>query len=71
MCLSADTLLFCMAGSDIMTQIKGLNFDECLDAAKTFEDDDLKIRTINIQHFLEAKRAAGRHKDLDDIEYLE
>lgn len=56
---------------DIMTQVKGLDFDECFAQSVFFEDEDLKIRTINIQHLLEAKRAAGRHKDLDDLEHLE
>ena len=56
---------------DIMTQVKGLNFDECFGQSVFFEDEELKVRTINMHHLLTAKRAAGRHKDLDDIEHLE
>ncbi len=56
---------------DIMTQVKGLAFDECFAQASSFEDEGLSIRTININHLLEAKKAAGRHKDFDDIEHLQ
>ena len=56
---------------DIMTQVKGVAFDECFAAAKLFEDDGLEIRTVDIRHLLLAKKAAGRYKDLDDLQHLE
>ncbi len=56
---------------DIMTQVKGLDFDEAFAGSKVFEDEGLAIRTINIRHLLEAKRAARRPKDIDDITHLE
>ena len=56
---------------DIMTKVKGLNFDECFKLSIFFnEDDGLKVRTIHLNHLLEAKKAAGRLKDLDDIDQL-
>lgn len=55
---------------DIMTQVKGLDFDESFAASILFEEDDVQIRTVNIHHLMEAKKAAGRHKDLDDLEHL-
>lgn len=55
---------------DIMTKVKGLEFDECYQLSRIFEDDGLVIRTLHISHLITAKKAAGRYKDLDDIEQL-
>jgi hypothetical protein len=55
---------------DILTKVKGLDFDECFASAQFFEDDGLKIRTINYNHLLLAKRSANRPKDIDDINNL-
>ena len=55
---------------DIMTKVKGLNFKECYAIAKEFEDGDIKIKTLHINHLLLAKKEAGRLKDLDDIDQL-
>jgi predicted nucleotidyltransferase len=55
---------------DIMTKVKGLDFKECFEMATNFEDDGLKVKTLHFNHLLEAKKKAGRLKDLDDIEQL-
>lgn len=55
---------------DIMTKVKGLDFTECYSLVKVFEDGDLKIKTLHLNHLLEAKKEAGRLKDLDDIDQL-
>ena len=55
---------------DIMTKVKGLIFKECYDLSTFFEDQELKVRTLHLNHLLEAKRKAGRLKDLDDIQQL-
>lgn len=55
---------------DIMTKVKGLDFKECFAHSTIFEDQDLKVRTLQRNHLLEAKKKAGRLKDLDDIEQL-
>ena len=55
---------------DIMTKVKGLDFKDCYALSTEFEDGDLKIRTLHLTHLLEAKKAAGRFKDLDDIDQL-
>jgi len=47
-----------------------LDFKECFATANEFEDGDLKIRTIHLNHLLQAKKEAGRLKDLDDIDQL-
>ncbi|RFZ95700.1 hypothetical protein D0C36_09340 [Mucilaginibacter conchicola] len=55
---------------DIMLDVLGLNFSECFDKAIFFEDDGLEVRTIHINDLITAKKASGRHKDLDDLEHL-
>jgi hypothetical protein len=55
---------------DIMTRVKGLDFAECYKIAREFEDGEIKIKTLHLNHLLQAKKAAGRLKDLDDIEQL-
>ncbi|TAF46345.1 MAG: hypothetical protein EAZ51_02255 [Sphingobacteriales bacterium] len=55
---------------DIMLKVKGLEFNNCYENAINFEDDGLFIKTLYIGHLLEAKTAAARPKDLDDIENL-
>lgn len=56
---------------DLMVKVKGLKFDECFNQSVLFEDGDLKIRTIHKNNLLEAKRNAGRAKDLNDLENLQ
>ena len=58
------------SGIDIMTDVKGLIFDETFKASQIVEVENLKVRLIHLNQLLQAKRAAGRHKDLDDIENL-
>jgi len=41
------------------------------DKAIYFEEDDLKIRTINKDDLITAKKNAGRSKDINDLENLE
>ena len=55
---------------DIMTDVKGLNFDETFKVSKIVEVENLKVRLIHLNQLLQAKKASGRHKDLDDIENL-
>jgi len=56
---------------DIMVKIDGLNFEDVFQKAVYFEDDDLKIRTINRNDLIVAKKIAGRAKDINDLENLE
>jgi len=55
---------------DIMVQVKGLTFDDCYPKAVYFEEDGLTIRTIFINDLIEAKKASGRAKDINDLENL-
>jgi predicted nucleotidyltransferase len=55
---------------DILVKVKGLEFDECFNESQLFDDDGLKIRTINYNHLIQSKKAANRPKDIDDINNL-
>ncbi|MCX6313639.1 MAG: hypothetical protein NTX08_02745 [Sphingobacteriales bacterium] len=56
---------------DIMVNLEGLDFEDTFKKAVYFEDDELKIRTINRNDLIAAKRIAGRAKDLNDLENLQ
>ncbi len=58
------------AAIDILMKVKGLDFSECYAKALWFEDDDLKVRTLHLNNLIEAKKASGRPKDIDDINNL-
>ncbi len=55
---------------DIMIKVKGLDFGACHQNSTVFYEDGLPIRTINIVDLKLAKKAAGRPKDLDDLQNL-
>jgi len=56
---------------DILTTVKGIEFEESYKSAELVQVGDVLVRLIHISHLVKAKRAAGRHKDLDDLENLE
>ncbi|MBP6430537.1 MAG: hypothetical protein KA319_02135 [Ferruginibacter sp.] len=55
---------------EILKSVKGVEFNSAYTISKVYEEDDLPIRFIHLNSLLDAKKAAGRHKDLDDIEKL-
>lgn len=55
---------------DIMTKVKGCDFDEAYLLSQVYVEDNLPIRFIHLRTLLQAKKASGRYKDLDDIEKL-
>lgn len=58
-------------GIDLMTKVKGLDFESVFEKSDWFEiDENLKVRAIRLADLLTAKQAANRPKDLDDIENL-
>jgi hypothetical protein len=58
------------ASIDLMTAVKGLDFDEVIKQAEWREIDGLKVRIISLPHLLKAKKASNRPKDQDDIAHL-
>jgi hypothetical protein len=53
-----------------MTALKGVDFSDAFSFSSLETFDEVEIRVIHINHLLQAKKAAGRHKDLNDIENL-
>ena len=53
-----------------MTAVKGLNFKTTFDNATIEKINDTPVRIIHLQNLIEAKKAAGRSKDLNDLENL-
>ena len=55
---------------DIITQLKGLDFAEAFAQATDTEVEGIQVRLIHYQHLLQAKRAAGRPRDQNDLDNL-
>lgn len=55
---------------EIMKMVKGCDFDTAFKISNMYDENGLKIRFIHLNTLIEAKKAAGRYKDLDDIEKL-
>lgn len=55
---------------EIMTAVKGVGFSEAFDTSTLETLDEVVVRVIHINQLFQAKRAAGRHKDLNDLENL-
>lgn len=56
---------------DIMTEVKGLSFDEAFSKSKIYDDGGLLVRTLHKNDLIEAKKASRRSKDLDDLENID
>jgi hypothetical protein len=55
---------------EILSDIKGVRFFEAYSLCKTFIQNGVEIKYIHLTHLLQAKEAAGRFKDKNDIEQL-
>jgi hypothetical protein len=55
---------------EIATSISGVTFEDCYRARLVTQLDDVAVNLIDLAHLKVYKRAAGRHKDLDDLENL-
>ncbi|WP_310394598.1 DUF6036 family nucleotidyltransferase [Hymenobacter sp.] len=55
---------------DVMTSLKGLDFADAYTRATDKEVESLTVRLIHFQHLLQAKRAAGRPRDQNDLDNL-
>jgi len=56
---------------DIITSIDGVNFDDAYSRSKIIDIEGICIHVLSIPDIIINKRAAGRAKDLVDIEVLE
>lgn len=55
---------------DILTTVKGLDFELAFHNKENLKLGDFEIPVISLNDLQKAKRAAGRFKDLDDLENL-
>ena len=55
---------------EIMTAVKGLDFMSTYNNSTIEQINETPVRIIHLQNLLQAKKAAGRSKDLNDIENL-
>lgn len=55
---------------EILTGVSGVEFEDCFDGRVIDEMDGIPVSIISLDHLRMNKRAAGRHKDLDDLEHL-
>lgn len=55
---------------ELMTAIDGVTFDDCRARGLTFDMDGVVVPVISLADLKLNKRAAGRHKDLADLENL-
>ncbi len=55
---------------DIMTKVKGLDFEAAFNKSEIRIVDNIPVRLVHYHHLIFAKKQAGRHKDLNDLENL-
>lgn len=55
---------------EVLTALKGIEFDKAIKNVSVYEDADFKIKFLSLADLIESKKAAGRFKDLEDIEQL-
>ena len=55
---------------DILTKVKGLEFVNAYQSSSLIDVNGLPVRLIHLNDLISAKRATGRHKDLDDLDHL-
>lgn len=56
---------------DLLTDLKGINFNTCYENRVTVEIEGLKTHFIDLENLKKNKKATGRHQDLADLENLE
>ncbi len=55
---------------DLMTDVKGLDFNSAFTEARYYAEDDVSFRYLHLNDLIRAKQASGRNRDKDDIEQL-
>lgn len=56
---------------EILTSISGVEFSECYARRAWGKLDDTEASVISLQDLLTNKKAAARHRDIEDVERLE
>jgi hypothetical protein len=55
---------------EVITSASGVDFNECYPNREVVEIEDIPINFISLEDLKKNKSAAGRHKDLEDVEHL-
>ena len=55
---------------EVMTSVSGVDFDACYQQRINDTIDGIRVNFINLENLKTNKLAAGRHKDLNDLENL-
>jgi predicted nucleotidyltransferase len=55
---------------EVITGASGVSFPDCFSRRETVEIDDIQVNLISLDDLKANKRAAGRHRDLEDLEHL-
>jgi hypothetical protein len=55
---------------EVMTSVSGVDFDACYEQRIVDTIDGIQVNFINLENLKANKLAAGRHKDLNDLENL-
>jgi len=55
---------------DLLTSLKGVDFESCYPDRTTIEIDGVNINFIDLANLKKNKQATGRHQDLADLENL-
>ncbi len=55
---------------ELMTAVKGLEFETTYKKSQIHDEEGIPIRYLHINSLIDAKKAAGRYKDLEDINQL-
>ncbi len=56
---------------ELMTAVKGLKFEDAFSKSQIHDDGGLPVSYLLMNSLIDAKKAAGRYKDLDDINHLQ
>ena len=55
---------------EVITSASGVDFKECFSHREVLEIDGIPINFISLEDLKKNKRAAGRFKDMEDLEHL-
>ncbi len=55
---------------EVITSASGVDFNECYSKREIIEIDGILINIISLRDLKKNKQAAGRHKDMEDLEHL-
>ncbi len=55
---------------EVITGISGVDFEECYSRREVMDIDGIPVNFISLKDLKANKLAAGRHKDLEDLDHL-